>query len=149
MSNERDFPADSTEALDVGTPAELAREVLESFLAQRFERLRDLLHPDLDVEAGWAVSGAHFDKQATLDGSWVAATSGAYKPEYQFVQSLDADTALVAVHIRYEIGTDLFSERDVAYLMTFKGGLLIKNRIFDSIEDALEAHHSSADNGRD
>jgi hypothetical protein len=48
------------------------------------------------------------------------------------------------VLIRQEVGPGLHSERRAAYLMTFKDGLLFRNRIFDSIEDALEAHGSAA-----
>jgi hypothetical protein len=132
--------AASTRAAPVETPAVLARQVLQAFLDQRFEALSGLLHPEADIEAGFAAPGARFGPKALLDGAWAAATTGAYRPEYEFVQTLDAETALVAVTIRYEIGQGLLSEREAAYLMTFKDGLLWRNRIFDSVDEALDAH---------
>ncbi len=75
-----------------------------------------------------------------LDAAWVAATSGAFRPEYQFVESLDEQTALVAVSIRFQIGTDLYSERDATYLMTFVDGRLMTSRVFESTEVATAAH---------
>jgi hypothetical protein len=130
----------STRAAPVETPAVLARQVLQSFLDQRFETLAALLHPDADIEAGFAAPGARFGPKTLLDAAWAAATTGAYRPEYEFVQTLDADTALVAVTIRYEVGQGLLSEREAAYLMTFRDRLLWRNRIFDSVEEALDAH---------
>jgi hypothetical protein len=124
------------------TPAVLARDVLQSFLEQRWDKIETLIHPDADLEAGFAVPGARFDKDRLLRSSWVAFTSGAYKPEYDLIQALDDSTALVAVRLRYEIGKDLFSKREAVYVMSFKDGLLWRNRIFDSMDDALTAHQA-------
>jgi hypothetical protein len=124
------------------TPAALAREVLQAFVERRFDVLPSLVHPEADLEAGFATPGARFDGRRVLDGAWAAASSGAYRPVYELVESLDDETALVSVTIRYEIGTDLFSEREAAYLMTFKDGLLSRNRIFDSVDEALAAHRA-------
>jgi hypothetical protein len=122
------------------TPAALARDVIQSFLAQRWDRLETLLHPDAQLETGFSLPGARFAKKEVLDAGWVAAKSGAYKPEYQLVESLDDSTALVGVRLRYEIGKGLFSERDAAYLMRFDDGLLRETRVFESVEDAIDAH---------
>jgi hypothetical protein len=118
----------------------LARDVLHAFVEQRWDELPRLLHPDAELEAGFAAPGARFGRHEVLDAAWVAASSGAYRPEYQFVESLDERTALVAVRIRLQIGTDLCSERDAAYLMTFVDGLLMTTRVFDSTEIAVAAH---------
>jgi hypothetical protein len=133
----------STRGASVETPAVLARHVLQAFLERRFDVLGAMLHPEADIEAGFAVPGARFGVKTLLDGAWAAATSGAYRPEYEFVQTLDSSTALVAVTIRYEIGRGLLSERDAAYLMTFRDGLLWRNRIFESVEEALDAHRAA------
>jgi hypothetical protein len=42
------------------TPAMLARDVLQSFLEQRSDKLEPLIHPDADLEAGFAVPHARF-----------------------------------------------------------------------------------------
>jgi hypothetical protein len=141
MSSAR-HAAVSVQGTLVETPAGLARSVLQSFLERRFEALAALIHPDADIEAGFAVPGARFGAKSLLDGAWAAATSGAYQPAYDFVQTLGPATALVSVTIRYEIGQGLLSEREAAYLMTFKDGLLWRNRIFDSVEEALDAHRT-------
>jgi hypothetical protein len=109
---ERQRPTDSHDPLqNEQSPAALARAILQAFLESRFDALERLLHP-----------------------------SGAYQPEYEFAQTLDPSTALVAVSLRNEIGAGLYSERTGAYLMTFEDGLLLRNRIYDSVEEALEAH---------
>jgi hypothetical protein len=140
-----DIPRPAASADDRFTsPERLARLVLDSFLEQEWNLLEDLLHPDADLEVGWAGPGARVDKMRALDDAWAVGGRGLYQPEYEVVQSLDADTALVAVTIRYEVGPGLHSERSAAYLMTFKDGLLLRNRIFNSVEEALEAHRRTA-----
>ena len=124
------------------TPSRLARAVLQSFLEQRWNELDALTHPEADIETGFAVPGARFDKEQMLRSSWVASTSGAYKPEYDLIETLDENTALVAARLRYQIGKDLFSDREAVYVMSFKDGLFWRNRIFDSIDEALAAHHA-------
>jgi hypothetical protein len=122
------------------TSAALARDVIQCFLEQRWDRLETLLHPDAQLETGFSVPGARFAKKEVLDAGWVAAKSGAFQPEYQLVESLDKSTALVGVRLRFEIGKGLFSERDAAYLMRFQDGLLVETRVFESVEAALAAH---------
>ena len=104
------------------------------------DRVKALIHSEAELEAGFATPGARFDATGVMNAAWVAASTGAYQPEYELVESLDGETALVGVRIRYVIGEDLFSERDAAYLMRFKDGLLWRSRIFDSIDEALAAH---------
>jgi hypothetical protein len=141
MSTEAEWPRAQ---LDGGpaeaTPAERARVILQLFLDQHMDLLRPLIHPDADLETGFGAQGARFDQDGALNAGWVAMSSGAYRPEYEFVESLDDETALVGVSIRYEIGEDLFSERDAAMLLTFRDGLLWQSRLFDTIDQALEAH---------
>ena len=124
----------------VAAAALLARAIIRLFTEQRWELLPDAVHPDADIEPGWGVPGARFGKQELLDGAWVATTSGAYQPEYEFIESLDDQTALVIVKLRYDIGTECPSERDAAYLMTFADELLRVMRVFDSADAALAAH---------
>jgi hypothetical protein len=127
---------------DYRPPAALAREVIDCFLEQRWDRLAELLHPGAQLETGFSVPGARFGKKEVLAAAWVTATTGAFQPEYQAIESLDERTALVGVFLRYEIGTDLYSEREAAYLMTFEDGLLLDTCIHDSIDDALAAHRA-------
>jgi hypothetical protein len=124
------------------SPAELAGTILRLYLDQRVHELRPLLHPEADLEAGFAAPGTRLSADATIDAAWVAMSSGAYRPEYACVETLDSATALVGAKIRYEIGEGLFSERDAAMVMTFKDGLLWRTRIYDSIDEALEAHET-------
>ena len=135
--------AAATSAETVRTSAELARTILRLYLDQRLDRLRALIHPEAELEAGFATPGAQFDADGVLDAAWVAASSGAYRPEYEVVESLGDDTALVGVRIRYVIGEGLLSERDAAYLMTFRDGLLWRTRIFDSVDEALTAYRAA------
>jgi hypothetical protein len=140
-----DIPRPVASADDRATsPAMLARSVLDSFLEQQWNLLEDFLHPDADLEVGWAGPGSRLDKMHALDDAWAVGGRGVYQPEYEVVRSLDANTALVSVTIRHEVGPGLHSERSAAYLMTFKDGLLLRNRIFDSVEDAVEAHRATA-----
>jgi hypothetical protein len=124
------------------TPAALARDVTQAYLDQQWDRMELLIHPEARLETGFSVPGASFGKQAALDAGWVARSTDAFRPEYQLAESLDADTALVAVRIRYQVGDDLFSERDAAYLMTFDDGLLRETLVFDSVDAALAAHRA-------
>jgi hypothetical protein len=124
--------------------AQLARRILRLYLDQRMELLPPLIHAEADLEAGFAAPAARFDADSALDAAWVAASSGAYRPEYELVESLDDHTALVGVTIRYEIGEGLLSERDATYLMTFRDGLLWRTRIFDSVDEALHAYRLAA-----
>jgi hypothetical protein len=126
------------------SPAELARRILRLYLDQQLDLLPPLIHPEADLEAGFATPGARFGSDTVLDGAWAAATSGAYRPEYEVVESLDEHTALVGVTIRYVIGEGLFSEREATYLMTFRDGLLWRTRIFDSVEEALGARRAAS-----
>lgn len=135
MTIPRDVPA---------SPAELARTLLQLYLDQRMDLLPALIHPEADLEAGFATPNARFDAARALDAAWVAVNTGAYKPVYEVVESLDDDTALVGATIRYEIGEGLLSEREATYLMTFRDGLLSRTRIFDSVEDALAAHRAGS-----
>jgi hypothetical protein len=125
-----------------GTPAALARAILQLYLEQRMERLPALIHAEAELEAGFATPGARFDADGVLDAAWVALSSGAYQPEYEVVESLGDDTALVGVTIRYVVGEGLRSEREAAYLMTFRDGLLWRTRIFDSADEALAAYRA-------
>jgi hypothetical protein len=122
------------------TAAERARRILQLYLEGRVNLLPALIHPEADLEAGFATPNARFDADQVLDAAWVAVSSGAYRPQYEVVESLDHETALVGATIRYEIGEGLFSERDATYLMTFRDGLLLRTRIFDTVEEALAAH---------
>jgi hypothetical protein len=122
------------------SPAELARALLQLYLDQRMDLLPALIHPEADLEAGFAAPNARFDADKVLDAAWVAVSTGAYKPVYEVVESLDGETALVGATIRYEIGDGLLSEREATYLMTFRDGMLWRSRIFDSVENALAAH---------
>jgi hypothetical protein len=122
------------------TPATLARTVLQTFLEQRWDTLPSLIHPDAEMEAGFSVPGARFDAKQMMDAAWAAATSGAYRPEYELALTLDDHTALVVARIRFQIGQDEFSERDAAYVMTFKDSLLWRTRIYDSVDEALAAN---------
>ena len=124
------------------TPATLARNILQAFLEQRWDTLATLIHPDADLEAGFSVAGARFDVKHMMDAAWAAATSGAYLPVYELVMTIDEETAVVAVRIRFQIGRDEFSERDAAYLMTFKDSLLWRNRIYNSVDEAVTAHQA-------
>lgn len=140
MSIEAEWPRAAGDRSNApATPAERARLILQLFLDQRIDLLRSLLHPDAQLETGFATPGARFDQHGVLDAAWVAINSGAYRPEYELVESLDDSTALVGVSIRYEIGEDLFSERDAAILMSFRDGLLWRSRFFDTIDDARRA----------
>jgi hypothetical protein len=121
------------------TPATLARNVLQSLLEQRWERLPSLIHPDAEMEAGFSTPGARFDAKQFVDAAWAASMSGAYRPEYELVVALDEHTALVVARIRFQVGKDDVSERDAAYLMTFKDSLLWRTRVFDSVDEALAA----------
>ena len=125
-----------------GSPAERARRILHLYLEQQIAMLPPLIHPEAQLEAGFGAPGATFDSKSVLDAAWVAASTGAYRPTYELVESLDEDTALVGVRIRYEIGEGLFSDREAAYLMVFRDGLLWSNRVFDSIEEAIESHRT-------
>jgi hypothetical protein len=51
------------------------------------------------------------------DAVWVASTSGAYRPSFE---SLDDETALLAVTYRYDIGGGVSTERDAVVLMIFR-----------------------------
>ena len=124
------------------TPAERARLILQLYLDQRLDELPPLIHPEAELEAGFATPGATFDQDTILDAAWAASSTGAYRPQYELVESLDETTALVGVRIRYVIGEDLFSERDAAILMTFRDGRLWRSRFFDTIDDALQAHRA-------
>ena len=125
-------------------PAELARRILQLYLAKRVEVLPALIHPEADLEAGFATPHARFDAEQAVDAAWVAVSSGAYQPEYETAESLDDETALVGATIRYEVGEGLLSEREATYLMTFRDGLLWRTRIFDSVDEALAAHRAAA-----
>ena len=127
---------------DDTTPSTLARSILQTFLAQRWHTLQDLVHPDAQLETGYSVPGTRFDAQRFVDSAWAAGTSGAYKPEFELVLTLDDHTALVVAKIRFEIGKDDFTERDAAYLMTFKDSLLWRNLVFDSVDEALTAYRA-------
>ncbi len=129
--------------LSAHTPAECARTILQLYLDQKMDRLPGLIHPEAELEAGFAAPGAQFDADGVLDAAWAAVSSGAYRPEYEVVESLDDDTALVGARIRYVIGEGLLSERAAAYLMTFRDGLLWRTRIFDSVDEALSAYRAS------
>jgi len=126
-------------------PAVLAREVIRSYLDQRWDELGSLLHPECELETGFSVPGARFWKKAAIDAGWAALSTGAFQPEYQALESLDEETALVAVHLRYEIGSGLYSERDAVYLMRFEDELLRQTRVYDSIEAALGAHREQSE----
>jgi len=126
-----------------GSAAALARRILQLYVDGRMHLLPPLIHPDADLEAGFAAPGARFDADDVLDAAWVATSSGAYQPQYEVVESLDAETAVVGATIRYEIGTGLFSEREASYLMTFREGLLWRTRIFDSVDEALDAYRGA------
>jgi hypothetical protein len=126
------------------TPAELARRILQLYLDQRVELLPALIHPEADLEAGFATPNARFGAEEALDAAWVAVSTGAYRPVYEVVETLDEHTALVGATIRYEIGEGLLSEREATYLMTFCDGLLWQTRIFDSVDEALAAHRAAA-----
>lgn len=138
-------PPEATETSErtARTPAERARTILQLYLAQQIDRLPALIHPEAELEAGFATPGAQFNAEGVVDAAWAAVSSGAYRPEYEVVESLGDDTALVGVRIRYVIGEGLFSERDAAYLMTFRDGLLWRTRIFDSADEALAAYRAS------
>jgi hypothetical protein len=116
--------------------------VTQAYLDQRWDRLEDLIHPDARLETGFSVPGAKFGRGEVLDAGWAASSTGAFRPEYQLAESLDDRTALVAVRIRLQVGDDLFSERDAAYLMTFEEGLLRETLVFDSVDAALAAHRA-------
>ena len=124
------------------SPAALARNVLDTFLAQRWHTLQDLIHPDADVEAGFSFRGTHFDAKQVLEAAWAAGTSGTYRPEYDLIVTLDDKTALVTVRIKFQLGEDHITKRGAAYLMTFKDSLLWRNRVFNSVEEALTAHRA-------
>jgi hypothetical protein len=124
--------------------AERARRILQLYLDERIDLLHALIHPEADLEAGFATPSARFAAENVLDAAWVAVSSGAYRPAYEVVESLDGDTALVGATIRYEIGEGLLSEREATYLMTFRDGLLWRTRIFDSVEEALAAYGATA-----
>jgi hypothetical protein len=124
------------------SPAELSRRILQLYLAKRVDLLPELIHPDADLEAGFAAPPTRFDAEHVLDAAWVAISTGAYRPVYEVVEALDDETALVGATIRYEIGEGLLSEREATYLMTFRDGLLSRTRIFDSVDEALAAYRA-------
>jgi hypothetical protein len=119
--------------------AQLALKLWKALHTRDWELVRALMHPDADLQAGVAADQL-LSRDFAVAATEVAVAAEVYEPKMTSFDALDAHTALVGGKTIHRRPSGRVEERQTVWLFTFENDLLLRSRLYVSIEEALAQH---------
>ena len=118
---------------------QLALRIWSALRKRDWERVRALLHPDAELQAGVA-SDQLLSREFAVTATEVGVASETYEPKMNSFEALDAHNVLIAGDTFHRRPGGDVAKRHTIWLFTFENNLLIRSRLFVSIPEALAFH---------
>lgn len=125
------------------SPAELAREVFGAIDGEDAATLHDLIHPDAQLEMAMARGELVNGRDAVLT-MLRAAWKRVHSLSISELHQLSADAVIIEGRSRYPLEGGGFADAGLVWLCEYRGGMLWRQRLFNSVNDARTAWESGA-----
>ena len=129
---------------NIEPPDQLALRLWTTVRKRDWDLVRTLIHRDAELQTGVA-GNELLNAELAVTATEIAVAADAYDPKLRSFEALDEHTALVAGQTHHRHPDERIEERQMVWLFTFESSLLIRSRLFDSIQEALDHHHKEVE----